>query len=131
MMPRRRFLAAVALATLSPLVTRPALANPVFSRYSKSDFDRFLASGRPVVVHVHADWCPVCRQQQTSFESIGVSGFKGAHLVRVDFDTEKAFLRQHNVRSQSTILVFKGGVEVARAIGETSAAAITATLSSI
>jgi hypothetical protein len=38
----------------------------------------------------------------------------------VDFDTQKEALHRLNVQKQSTLVVFKGKVEVARAVGITS-----------
>jgi hypothetical protein len=45
------------LFALVALVAVPALglAQP-FSQYEKASFDKLVKSGKPVVVHVHADW---------------------------------------------------------------------------
>lgn len=132
MISRRTALTVLAASAALP-ATLPALAQgaPTFARYSQAAFDQALAAGQPIVVHVHADWCPTCRAQQTSFNAIGTPGFRGARLIRVDFDTDKAFLQRFNVRSQSTILVFKGGREVSRLVGQGSREAITQALAAI
>lgn len=93
--------------------------------YQKASFDALLAQGKPVVVHVHADWCPTCRKQLSVFPSV-LSEAKGAATVRVNFDTDAGFKSEYKVTGQSTIIVFKGGKEVGRAVGATDPAAIKA-----
>lgn len=131
MMSRR----ALALSTLALTAAAPALAQqaaePAFTRYQANNFQQTLASGAPIVVHVHADWCPTCRAQLSAFSALGAQAFRGARLIRVDFDADKAFLQQYNVRGQSTILVFKGGREVGRIVGQSSREAVAQVLSAI
>ncbi len=50
--------------------------------------------------------------------------FKDLAVFEVDFDSQKDALRRLNVQQQSTLIVYKGGKEVARSTGETSKAAI-------
>jgi hypothetical protein len=45
-------------------------------------------------------------------------------LLSVDFDSQKDALRRLNVRSQSTLIVFRGTEERGRATGITDGAAI-------
>ncbi len=46
-----------ALALLASLAALPAAAQQIeFDIYDKSDFDRQLASGKPVIVHVNTTW---------------------------------------------------------------------------
>jgi thioredoxin-like negative regulator of GroEL len=111
-MIRRQFLAAAAALVL----TAPAAM--AMETYSKAVFDQMMASGQPVVVHVHAAWCPVCKAQEPTLASLARDeATRGAKQVRVDFDKDKDFLRAHNVPSQSVILVFKGGKETGRVAG--------------
>jgi len=44
--------------------------------------------------------------------------FRDAVAFRVDFDTQKKFLRDHRVRWQSTLIVFKGEVERGRSVAD-------------
>ena len=128
----RRILLSSVCAVSAGATALPAHAQAVtFTRYSNGTFDRMIAAGGPVFVHVHADWCPTCRAQLSSFNQIGASGFGNAQMVRVDFDADKAFLTEHNVRSQSTILIFRGGREVARLVGQSDRAAIEQALKAL
>lgn len=123
----------VLLAALLALVAAPALAAKTFIPYQKSKLEDLIQSGAPVIVHVHADWCPTCRRQITIFnELLKDPAFERVQAVRVDYDRDRDFLAAYSVRSQSTILAFKGGREVMRLVGDTDwtkiRAAIAATL---
>lgn len=107
----------------------PALGGRTFADYEAAGFTKLLASGAPLVVHVHADWCSVCRAQLPVMNRV-LSGraYKSVRSVRVNFDRDKQFLADYKVVRQSTILVFKGGKEVARLSYDTNPARIEETL---
>lgn len=44
--------------------------------------------------------------------------FQDAVAYRVQFDTQKDFLKEHRVRWQSTVIVFKGNREVGRSTAD-------------
>ena len=97
-----------------------------FSSYSASSFEAAQAAGKTIVVDVHADWCPTCKAQAPILKDIAKNPkAKNVQFVRVDFDNDKAFLRDHRIPRQSTILVFKGKKEVGRSIAETDRARLT------
>jgi thioredoxin-like negative regulator of GroEL len=101
------------------LATTAAIAQVV--PYSSQQFQSDVTQ-RTVVVHVHADWCPTCRQQAPTLQSMASDpDFADVRFVRVNFDTDKDFLTAHRVAGQSTILVFRGGREVSRFVGVTNA----------
>jgi thioredoxin 1 len=122
-MNRRLALALIVTATFG-LVSAAASAAG-FATYSGQSFDQALKSGAPLVVHVHADWCPTCRAQMPTLQSMsGDKQYDKVRFVRVNFDKDRDFLTTYKVASQSTILVFKGGKEVARFAGVTDATQI-------
>jgi thioredoxin 1 len=92
------------------------------SAYSSAAFESAKASGKPIVVEFHANWCPTCRAQAPIVESF--ANKNGFIVLRVDYDNQKAVRRAFGVRQQSTLIVFKGRNEVGRAVGITSAASI-------
>ena len=93
--------------------------------FEQGNFNQLLTQGKPVVLHIHADWCPVCRAQDGVLdELLPLAEFKDLPVLRVDFDKEKAVLRTYKVRNQSTFIIFKNGKEVARSTGETDKARI-------
>ncbi len=106
------------------VIAAPAFAQAgAFQAYSKAAFDRAVAAG-PVIVHVHADWCPTCKRQQPILNSFMRENGAKVQAFTVSFDTDKAFNQANRVTTQSTIIVFKGGKEVARSAGATSEQAI-------
>jgi thiol-disulfide isomerase/thioredoxin len=105
---------------LALLVSAPALASPVWTPYSATNFSRAQAAGATIVVDVHADWCPTCRAQQPTLEALRAEPRLGNVIfVKVNFDTDKDFLRRFRIPRQSTVLVFKGTRETARSVAET------------
>ena len=96
-----------------------------WSTYDAGEFAMAQAKGETIVVDVYADWCPTCRAQAPILEELRAEKQKmGIKFVKVNFDEEKAFLREHRVPRQSTILVFRGETEVARSIAQTNRAAL-------
>ncbi|MCZ8164950.1 thioredoxin family protein [Silanimonas sp.] len=77
-------------------------------------------AGKPVAVHFHADWCPTCVSQTRALDQLKAGGqLQGMTVLVADYDKEKDLKRQHKVRSQSVLIVFKGPTEVARSAGQT------------
>jgi thioredoxin 1 len=100
---------------------------PAFARdaFSNAAFESAAQSGKPVLVEFHADWCPTCRAQEKVVNTlVGQTDFSNVIVLRVLFDIEKDVLKRFQVRQQSTLILFKDGKEVTRAVGETSADAI-------
>lgn len=127
---RRRTFTALALAALAaPLVfAAEAMAKP-FAAYQAGSFPKLLASGAPLIVHVHADWCPTCRRQITILDQAFKGGkFDKVNAVRVNFDKDKQFLTDYRVVRQATIIVFRGGKEVTRLVYDTDEGRIKKTI---
>jgi thioredoxin 1 len=85
-------------------------------------------AGKAVTLHFHADWCPTCRAQEKVFSAWkGDSAVPGTLLV-INYDNERGLRRKLGVRTQSTVIVFKGESERARVAGDTDAQALRAAL---
>ncbi|GAB4040879.1 MAG: hypothetical protein Fur0014_11710 [Rubrivivax sp.] len=111
------------LAALAGLVLLGAagLAQALELRpYDAATLAGLQAAGKPVALHFHADWCPTCVNQSRALEQLKAGGqLPGLTVLVADYDKEKELKRQLKVRSQSVLVVFKGGVEVARSAGQT------------
>jgi thioredoxin 1 len=82
-------------------------------------------AGKPVLVEIHADWCPTCKAQKPVLDKLsGQPRYSGIERFRVDFDSQKDLLKRFNARVQSTLVLYKGRNEVARSVGETDEARI-------
>ena len=100
--------------------TAAQAATPQWHEYSSAEFVKAQNAGKTIVVDVHATWCPTCKAQAPTLDRLrGEPKLKKAVFIKVDFDQQKAFLREHRIPRQSTILVFKGKRETARSIAET------------
>ena len=97
--------------------------------FDQAGFEAAQAAGKPILVEVHADWCPTCRAQEPVISKL-MQDPKNADFVvlRVDFDKQKDVLKRLRTQYQSTLIVFKGKKEVSRSTGETDMAAIAAQL---
>lgn len=127
----RRFLngalmTAGALAVAAPLA--PLWANTAVP-FSAEAFKAAQASGRPILVEIHADWCPVCKAQSPILDRLTAEPrFKNLKVFRVDFDAMKPVVREFGAQAQSTLIVFKGAAEQGRSVGDTREASIAALL---
>lgn len=111
-----------------------ALAVPAFAFEPKPFTDAALsaaqATGKPVLVEIHADWCPTCRAQTATLNKLAEDPrFKDVIVLRVDFDSQKDVVRKLKARSQSTLIVFKGTTERGRVVGDAAQASLDALLS--
>lgn len=106
------------------LVAAAALSVPAFAAgmqpFGTANFEAAREKG-PVVVHIDATWCPTCRAQKPILSKL-MSDPKFAKVTAftIDYDSEKPTLRALNAPDRSTIIVFKGGKEVARSVADTS-----------
>lgn len=122
-MNRRSLFALPVLLATAPLAAQPApgsriIAATLYDDYTPPLFAKLLASGRPFIIHVHADWCSACRMQEARLKSFLVDpAIRALPFVRVDFDADRDFLKRFRVGAQSTLIAFRGGKEVARSVG--------------
>jgi thioredoxin 1 len=98
--------------------------------YSAQALAAAQAAGRPVAVHFHADWCGTCKQQEKAFSQLKTESGLDLVLLVADYDRERDLRRNLNVRSQSTLVVFRGTTEKARVGGETDPGKLRAALRS-
>lgn len=116
-MNRRSLTAVMAVSLLGLAGTASALEIRPFDAAALSSLQ---GAGKPVALHFHADWCPTCVNQSRSLERLQAGGqLPGMTVLVADYDKERELRRQHKVRSQSVLIVFKGTEEVARSAGET------------
>ena len=82
-------------------------------------------AGKPIRVDVYAAWCSTCRAQKPILAELTAQPkYKNLLVLTADFDKDKEDLKELGVRSQSTLIVFKGDQELVRSVGSTNAMAI-------
>lgn len=108
------------VALLAIALAAPALAAPDWQDYDAAAFARAQQAGKTIIVDVHAVWCPTCKAQAPTLDALRKEPkLRDAVFVKVDFDKEKLFLKQHRIPRQSTVLVFQGKAETVRSVAET------------
>jgi thiol-disulfide isomerase/thioredoxin len=104
-------------------------STPVFSAgipITNTDLIDIEKKAKSAVISVHADWCPTCKSQdKILINFIKDSAYKNVTFYQLEFDTQKDLLKTLKTNTQSTIIVFKGGKEVARATGDTKEEALS------
>ncbi len=116
-----------ALATLGPSVARAAAPRAV--AFDQDAYAAALAAGTPMLVEITASWCPTCHAQQAVFgDLLQKPRFADLLILDIDFDSQKKLVRAFGARQQSTLIVYSGGREVARSVGETRPARLEALL---
>jgi thioredoxin 1 len=130
MMLTRRILngALIAGALALAALLAPALANTAVP-FSAEAFKAAQAAGSPILVDIHADWCPTCKAQNPILDKLtSAEKFKHLKIFRVDFDAMKPVVKEFGAQMQSTLIIFKGNAEQGRSIGDTKEASIAALL---
>lgn len=90
-----------------------------------ADFDRHVErSGIPLVVDFWASWCGPCRMMAPAFEQAAGELEPRVRLARLNTEAEPAIAQRFGIRSIPTMIVFRGGREIARQSGAMGAADI-------
>jgi thioredoxin-like negative regulator of GroEL len=97
--------------------------------FTQADFDQARDANKPILVMVHANWCPTCRAQEAVIKKLSAQPeFSSFVFLRIDYDTQPGFVRAFRVPRQSALLVYKGHKGIARSLGETNEEVIAAML---
>lgn len=127
MPPLRSLVAGLSLA----LAAASPAAAAEFRAFDQPAFAAALAEGRPVLVDVHAWWCPVCASQNHTIKrTVTAPQFDRLIVFRLDYDKQKAEWKGFGVRKQATLIAFRHGHEVGRLAYVTDKQRIDALLAS-
>ena len=135
----KSLMAGLVLSVLAALASHPAKAGD-FIPYTKERLQALQADpAKPILVFVNANWCPICAKERPIVARLiganaggkkydGDPDLVGMDCVYIDFDVQRDAWRSFGVTEQSTLIVFRGGTEVGRAVGMTNADDIKALL---
>jgi len=109
------FMAVPALA----LILQPAGAQEK-EPFTEARFEALQAEGALVLVDIFADWCPTCAAQQEILADFRTEHPDVLlHVLSVDFDKQKEWVKHFKAPRQSTFILFKGEEQVWFAVAET------------
>jgi thioredoxin 2 len=92
---------------------------------TSANFDQHVAKGDlPVVVDFWAPWCGPCRMMAPAFEEAAQRLEPRARFAKLDTDEAQDIAGRYGIRSIPTLIVFKGGREIARQPGAMGAEAL-------
>jgi thioredoxin 2 len=88
-------------------------------------FDQFIGrSDLPVVVDFWAAWCGPCRAMAPAFEQVAGELKTRARFAKLDTEQAQGVAARFGIRSIPTMILFRGGREVARTAGAMDARGI-------
>ena len=106
--------------------SRPILLDrPV--KVTDEDFDRLVRDADvPVLVDFHADWCGPCKMMAPLLDDLARERAGEILVAKLDTDANPATSQRFGIRSIPTLIAFRAGEEVRRAVGAIAAPEIEA-----
>ena len=101
----------------APSVSQQASAG-AFIPSDGAALERALASGRPTVVELYADWCTICKKlERTTLSSAEVvSKLANVNALKLDYDSNSELISKYNIPGVPTIMFFDDAGREARAL---------------
>ena len=82
-----------------------------------NDFNSLIGEDRPTLVDFYATWCGPCKMQAPIIEKVKEEVGDKANVLKIDIDKNEEVARRYNVQSIPTLILFKNGEPVWRAVG--------------
>lgn len=82
-----------------------------------NDFTKLINEDKPTLVDFFATWCGPCRMQAPILEEVKKTVGDKANIIKVDIDANRELAMQYRVQSVPTLIMFKNGKAIWRAVG--------------
>lgn len=82
-----------------------------------NDFSELIGQNKPTLVDFFATWCGPCKMQAPILEQLKENVGETANVIKVDIDRNQQLAAQYRVQSVPTLIMFKNGEPVWRAVG--------------
>lgn len=82
-----------------------------------SEFNDIIAAEKPTLVDFFATWCGPCRMQGPILEQVKTAVGDKASVIKIDIDKNQELAARYHVQSVPTLILFKSGEAVWRAVG--------------
>ena len=114
----------MSLMRFTPLIALAALASPLQAQpiqpFSLAALKAAQAAGKPVLVDAYAPWCPTCRAQAPTIDKLASDpAYRNLVILRLDYDNQVAEKKALGISKQSTLIAYRGTIEVGRIVGVT------------
>jgi thioredoxin 1 len=107
------------------------MAGKTFEVSDQSFEDSVVKAETPVLVDFWAPWCGPCRAIAPMVEELSVEYDGKVGFAKMNTDDNQRTAMKYGIMAIPTLLVFRGGNEVARITGVQSKAALKKTLDSV
>ncbi|MGA0532794.1 thioredoxin family protein [Hansschlegelia sp. KR7-227] len=112
------------IAIAAAVVSTAAYATDI-RPFDRAAFETAQQQNRPVIVFVHAPWCPVCRSQIKTMDKVTEDpAYRDLIVFRIDYDSQRPLWQSFGVTKQSTLIGYRGSRETGRIAYESDEAKV-------
>lgn len=88
--------------------------------FSNDRFAELQENGELVLIDIFANWCPTCARQHEVLKKYREQHPDvELHILTVDYDNDRQYVRQLRAPRQSTLLLYKGKTQFWYSVAET------------
>lgn len=111
---------ALSIALLMSLLVTPLAQALEMEPFSKARYDQLQAENALILVDISATWCPTCKRQHEVLNAYKADNpDSGIHVLSVDFDAQKEWVKYFKAPRQSTLIIYSGTKQLWFSVAET------------